>query len=95
MTGFELQISCVRRDHTATCATTTAQLIYLLLVFTTMLKINERQTDLFWFVFVLFLLQCKYRTKFDYKSVDGVLGIQTLDCRMVGADESTHTAKFL
>ena len=29
-------------------------------------------------------------TKFDYKSVDGVRGIQTQDRRMVGKDESTE-----
>ena len=32
----------------------------------------------------------KHSTKFDYKSIDGVLGIQTRDCRMVGTDESTE-----
>ena len=32
----------------------------------------------------------KYSTKFDYKSVDGVLGIRTRDRRMVGANESTE-----
>ena len=29
-------------------------------------------------------------TKFDYKSVDGVHGIQTRDSRMIGTDESTE-----
>ena len=29
-------------------------------------------------------------TKFDYKSVDGVIGIRTRDRRIAGADESTE-----
>ena len=29
-------------------------------------------------------------TKFDYISIEGVLGIRTRDRRMVGADESTE-----
>ena len=45
---------------------------------------------LFLFIFVPFLntMTDKYSTKFDYKSVDGVLGIWTE--RMVSADESTE-----
>ena len=29
-------------------------------------------------------------TKFDFKSIDGVLGIRTRDCSMVGVDDSTE-----
>ena len=32
----------------------------------------------------------KYSTKFDYKSVDGLLEIRTLDRRTLDADESTE-----
>ena len=33
-------------------------------------------------------------TKFDYISIEGVLGIRTRDRRMVGADESTELQGF-
>ena len=33
----------------------------------------------------------KYNSKSDYKSEDGVLGIWTRDCRIVGSDKSTET----
>ena len=42
---------------------------------------------LFLFIFVLFTLQFQHKLK---KSVDGVLGIRTRGCRMVGADETTE-----
>ena len=32
----------------------------------------------------------KYNSKFDYKNIDGELGIQTEDHWTVGADESTE-----
>ena len=46
---------------------------------------------LFVFIFVLFSIQRQiYSAIFDYKSIDGVPGIRTLDRRIVGADESTE-----
>ena len=46
------------------------------------------KSGLFWFIFVLFSTQ--WQINIWLKSIDGVLGIRTRDCRMVGADESTE-----
>ena len=43
----------------------------------------------FLFIFAFSKYNDKYRTKFEHKRIDGVLGIRTWDRRMVGADKST------
>ena len=48
------------------------------------------QSSASFILFSSFSQHCdKYSTKFDYQSIDGVLGIRTRDRRMVVADEST------
>ena len=49
------------------------------------------------FSFISSFYQCndEYSKKIDHKSVDGVLGIRTLDRRMVGGDKSPNSIKSL
>ena len=64
---------------------TGSEINYLLNVF------NVGQTrPLFCFIFVFSQNNDKYSTKFDSKSVDGVVGIRTQEHRMVGAVNSTE-----
>ena len=62
---------------------------YLLFVFNTFLNGYTRPLSIY-FRPLLNTMTRRYSTKFDFKSIDGVLGIRTWDRRMVDADESTE-----